>query len=113
MPHPDRPMPRILYHTYSNFFKEKHKELKHLRKDSKKLSKEMKQLRDDFPNNLKKFEESDLESRHHYVQIITFMVEICNSLSHIVQPAYNHIDNNHASDKERSLMSRLSPFSNC
>ena len=30
------------------------------------------------------------------------MVEMCNSLTHIVQPAYNHLDNNHAFDKEQN-----------
>lgn len=93
---------RILYQTYSNFFKEKHKELKELRKESKKLSKEMKKKRDEIPNTLKKFEESDLESGHHYVQVVTYMVEMSNSLSHIIQPAFNHLDNNHAFDKEQN-----------
>lgn len=93
---------RILNQTYSNFFKEKHKELKALKKESKKLSKEMKEKRDKIPATLKKFEESDLESGHHYVQVVTYMVEMSNSLSHIIQPAFNHIDNNHAFDKEQN-----------
>jgi phosphate/sulfate permease len=93
---------RILNQTYSNFFKEKHKELKALRKESKKLCKEMKEKRDEIPSTLKKFEESDLESGHHYVQVVTYMIEMCNSLSHIIQPAFNHIDNNHAFDKEQN-----------
>lgn len=93
---------RILNQTYSSFFKEKHKELKALKKESKKLSKDMKKLRDEIPNTLKKFEENDLESGHHYVQLVTYMVEMSNSLTHIVQPAFNHIDNNHAFDKEQN-----------
>jgi len=92
----------ILNRTYTNFFKEKHKELKLLRKESKKLTREIKQLREEIPNTLKKFEESDLESGHHYVQVVTYMVEMCNSLTHIVQPAFNHLDNNHAFDKEQN-----------
>jgi len=96
----------ILIQTYTNFFKEKHKELKQLRKQSKKLAKEIKQIREEIPNTLKKFEENDLERGHFYVQVVTYMVEMCNSLSHIVQPAFNHLDNNHAFDKEqnRSIM---------
>jgi hypothetical protein len=92
---------RILHHTYTNFFKEKHKELKLLRKESKKLTKEIKKIREEIPNTLKKFEENDLESGHHYVQVVTYMVEMCNSLTHIVQPAFDHLDNNHAFDKEQ------------
>ena len=94
---------RIMNHTYTNFFKEKHKELKLLRKESKKLTKEIKQIREEIPNTLKKFEESDLESGHLYVQVVTYMVEMCNSLTHVVQPAFNHLDNNHAFDKEQNV----------
>jgi phosphate/sulfate permease len=93
---------KILYLTYNNFFKEKHKDLKKLRKDSKSLSKEIKQIRDDIPATLKKFEESDLMSGHHYVQVVTYMKEMCNSLEHIVQPAFDHLDNNHSFDKEQT-----------
>ena len=59
-------------------------------------------MREDIPNTLKKFEESDLESGHHYVQVVTYMVEMCKSLTHIVQPAFDHLDNNHAFDKEQN-----------
>jgi phosphate/sulfate permease len=92
---------KILYHTYANFFKENHKELKNLRKESKKLSKDIKEIREHIPDTLKKFKESDLESGHHYVQVVAYMKEMCNSLMHIVQPAFNHLDNNHALDKEQ------------
>jgi len=93
---------RILINTYTHFFKEKHKELKVLRKESKKLTRHAKQIREEIPITLKKFEESDLESGHHYVQVVTYMIEMCNSLTHIVQPAFNHLDNNHSFDKEQS-----------
>ena len=92
----------ILNQTYTYFLKEKHKKLKTLRKESRKLTKSVKQIREEIPNTLKKFEESDLESGHHYVQVVTYMVEMCNSLTHIVQPAFNHLDNNHAFDKEQN-----------
>ncbi len=92
---------KILYLTYTNFFKEKHKELKSLRKEAKHLGKDIKEIRDNIPDTLKKFEESELESGHHYVQVVAFLKEMSNSLLHIVQPAYNHLDNNHALDKEQ------------
>jgi phosphate/sulfate permease len=92
---------KILYLTYSNFFKEKHKELKALQKQSKQLSKEVKQIQEEIPDTLKKFRESDLESGHHYVQVVAYMKETCNSLMHIVQPAFNHLANNHAFDREQ------------
>jgi phosphate/sulfate permease len=92
---------KILYHTYTNLFKEKHKELKNLRKEAKNLSKEIKEIRDKIPATLRKFKENEIESGHHYVQVVDYMKEMVNSLMHIVQPAYNHLDNNHALDKDQ------------
>jgi phosphate/sulfate permease len=91
----------ILIMVYTDFSKEKYKELKKLKKESKNLSKEINKIRDDIPSTLKKFEEKDLESGHYYVQVVTYMKEMCNSLLHIVEPAFNHVDNKHSSDKEQ------------
>ncbi|MEN8227609.1 MAG: inorganic phosphate transporter [Bacteroidota bacterium] len=92
---------KILYLTYTNFFKEKHKELKGLKKESKQLGKEIKKIREKIPETLKKFEETELERGHHYVQVVDYLKEMSNSLMHIVQPAFNHLDNNHPLDKEQ------------
>jgi len=91
----------ILNMTYTYLLKEKHKELKKLRKDAKSLSKEIKDIRESIPDTLRKFEEHELESGHHYVQVVAYMKEMSNSLMHIVQPAYNHLDNNHSADKDQ------------
>ncbi|MCK5135092.1 MAG: inorganic phosphate transporter [Bacteroidales bacterium] len=93
---------RILYLTYTNFFKEKYKELKKLKKESKEFGKEIKLIREKIPETLKKFKETELEHGHHYVQVVDYMKEMTNSLMHIVQPAFNHLDNNHPQDKEQS-----------
>jgi len=93
---------KILYLSYSSFFKEKHKELKHLRKDAKHLNKEIRKLQENIPDTLQKFKENELESGHYYVQVVAYMKEMSNSLVHVIQPAYNHLDNNHAQDKEQS-----------
>ncbi len=91
----------ILYQTYAGFSKENLKDLKKQRKDAKVLTEQIRQIREDIPETLRKFGEPDLESGHHYVQVVTYMKEMCNSLIHIVQPAFNHVDNNHAIDKEQ------------
>lgn len=91
----------ILEMTYTNLLKEKHKELKKLRKEAKSLSKEIKDIRESIPDTLRKFEEHELESGHHYVQVVAYMKEMSNSLMHVVQPAYNHLDNNHPADKDQ------------
>ncbi len=100
----------IINLTYSGFSKEKHSELKQLRKGTKELTREIKQIRENIPDVLRKFAEADLISGHHYVQVVAYMKEMANSLTHIVQPAFNHLDNNHASDKEQ--LEKLKEFNN-
>jgi Na+/phosphate symporter len=68
----------------------------------KHLGKDIKEIRQNIPDTLKKFEENELESGHHYVQVVAYMKEMTNSLLHIVQPAYYHLDNNHPLDKEQA-----------
>ncbi len=92
---------KILHMTYTNLLKEEHKELKKLRKEAKSLNKEIKVIREGIPDTLRKFEETELETGHHYVQVVAYLKEMSNSVLHVVQPAYNHLDNNHAMDKEQ------------
>jgi phosphate/sulfate permease len=92
---------KILYLTYTNLFKEKHKELKNLKRETKHLSKDIKRIRETIPETLQKFKVNELASGHHYVQVVDYMKEMSNSLMHIVQPAFNHLDNNHSMDKEQ------------
>lgn len=93
---------KLLFLTYNGFGKENLKEIKSIRKQSKKLNKEIKQIKVNLPDTLKKFQESDIESGHFYVQVIDHLKETSNSLSHIVQPAFYHLDNNHPLDHEQS-----------
>jgi phosphate/sulfate permease len=93
---------KILYQAYTSFLKEKHKELKKLKKESRELNHKIREIQDDIPDTLKKFGESDLESGHYYVQVVTYMKEMGNALMHVVQPAFNHLDNNHSFDGEMS-----------
>jgi len=92
---------RIFYHTYISLFKEKHKELKSLKKETKHLGKDIKKIRENIPQTLQKFKETELVSGHHYVQVVDYMKEMSNSLLHVVQPAFNHLNNNHTLDKEQ------------
>ncbi|MFH0759653.1 MAG: inorganic phosphate transporter [Bacteroidota bacterium] len=93
---------KILYLTYNNFFKEKRKELKNLRKEARHLSRDIKEIRANIPETLKKFKETESVIGHHYVQVVDYMKEMSNSLLHIIQPAFNHLDNNHPLDKEQT-----------
>ncbi len=92
----------ILNQTYTLFFKDKHKELKRLKKEAKGLAREIRQMQEDIPDILRKFRDHDLNNGHHYVQVVAYMKEMSNSLLHIVQPAFNHLDNNHTLDKDKN-----------
>lgn len=92
---------KLLFLTYENFSKEKHKHLKSIKKQGKKLSKSIKEMKADVPVTLKAFQDSELESGHNYVQVVDHLKEAANSLYHVIIPAYNHIDNNHALDNEQ------------
>jgi phosphate/sulfate permease len=93
---------KILYLTYATFFKEKFKEMKGLKKEAKHLNKKVKEIRENVPAILQKFQETEIESGHHYVQVVEYMREMTNGLTHVIQPAYNHLDNNHLIDKEQA-----------
>ncbi len=92
----------MLYLTYSNFFKENHKELKKLRKQSKRLNQEINEIRENVPNTLKKFKETEVVCGHHYAHVVAYMKEMGNALQHIIQPAFYHLDNNHPLDKNQT-----------
>jgi hypothetical protein len=40
-------------------------------------------------------DEDEIESSHYYVQIIDYLRESTNCLHYIVNPMFNHVDNNH------------------
>jgi len=88
---------KILYQTYAYLLKEKHK-----KKEAKHLGKDITGIREDIPGKLRKFEETELESGHHYVQVVDYLKEMSNSLQHIVLPAFTHLDNNHPMDREQA-----------
>ncbi|HER09717.1 MAG TPA: phosphate permease [Bacteroides sp.] len=93
---------KLLYLTYINLFKEKRKELKKIKKESRRLLEDVKELKDDIPLKLKRFEETEIESSQYYVQAVDYLRETSNSLMHIVMPAFRHVDNNHPLDKAQA-----------
>ncbi len=100
--HSVREMAAILHQTYIAFPGEDLKTLKKLKKDSKKLAEEIGRIRENMPATLRRFEETDIDSGHHYVQVVTYLKEMSNSLTHLVEPAFTHVDNNHAVDTEQT-----------
>jgi Na+/phosphate symporter len=92
---------KLLFLTYDSFAKENHKELKFIKKQSKKLNSSVSDIRTKLPQTIKLFQENELESGHLYVQVIDSLKEAANALTHIIAPAFEHIDNNHSLDQEQ------------
>ena len=55
-----------------------------------------------MPETLRLMKDNEIFSGQFYVQVIDHLKEVSNSLYHIILPAYDHIDNNHALDNEQS-----------
>ncbi len=87
---------KTLNKSIDSLIKEKHKKLREDVKTAKRLSKEAKALKKEVPITLQKLTEESYESGHHYIEIIDFLREMMHCLTHIVTPAYEHVDNNHA-----------------
>jgi hypothetical protein len=98
---------KILFSTYHSFFKEKYKDLKKLRKETKHLRKDIKEIRENVPLTLRKFRDTEIESGHHYVQVVEYLKETTDALAHIVQPGYEHLNNNHPVDDEQAEIFKL------
>jgi len=98
---------KTLNRSIDSLIKEKHKKLKEDVKTAKQLSKEAKSLKKEVPQTLQKLTEESFESGHNYIEIIDYLREMMHCITHIVNPAYEHVDNNHAplsKFQEESLM---------
>jgi phosphate/sulfate permease len=73
----------------------KRKPLVHAQKDILEIEKDVKHLKNSLPKIISKLQEEDIESGHFYVQVLDYLREIVHAISHIANPIYTYIDNNH------------------
>jgi len=86
---------KTLSQSLESLMKEKHKKLKEDVKIIKELNKEAKSLKKEVPRSLQKLTEESFESGHSYIEIIDYMRDMMHCLTYIVNPSYEHVDNNH------------------
>jgi Na+/phosphate symporter len=86
---------KSLNKTIDSLIKEKRKKLKDDVKTIKDLNKQAKSLKKDIPKTLQRLTEESFESAHSYIEVIDYLREMMHCLSHIVNPSYDHVDNNH------------------
>ncbi|MFA8451716.1 MAG: inorganic phosphate transporter [Bacteroidales bacterium] len=76
--------------------KEKFKLLKKAKKDTIALNVYSKRLKDQVHKTVAKLQaDENEEAGLHYIQVLDYLRETAHSLTHIVIPCFNHIDNNH------------------
>ena len=103
--------------TINGLIDEKHKKLKKALKETKELNKNVKALKKNIQPTISRLEEEEsVESGHYYVQIMDYLRETAHCMTFIIQPVFEHVDNNHAplksfqSDDLRQFLDKLDPF---
>jgi hypothetical protein len=87
---------KTLTQSIEAFIKEKHKKLRENVKIIKDLNKEAKSLKKEVPKTLRKLTEESFESSHNYIEIIDYLRDTIHCLTYIINPCFEHVNNNHS-----------------
>lgn len=71
------------------------KQLKKAKKDLDKLTAKTKYLKDHIKLIVDKLREESTDSAYYFVEVVDYMREMLHSISHIVGPSLEHVENNH------------------
>jgi hypothetical protein len=86
----------ILYsNSISGIIDLKRPVMKQTQKAIKSLNKEIKILKNNIFQTISKLQEDDVESGHHYVQVLDYLRETAHCLTFIAEPVFEYINNNH------------------
>jgi hypothetical protein len=86
---------KVFSSTMEFFIKEKRKKLKDNVKVVKELNKQSKRLKKEVPGTLQLMGEDLFESGHAYIEVVEYLREMMHCMSFIVNPCFEHVDNNH------------------
>ena len=86
---------KVYYLVTDSLINEDRKRLKKVVKRISELNRNTKDLKKHLYPTLKKLEEDSIETGHYYVQTLDYLREIAHCLSYLVEPVYEHLDNNH------------------
>ncbi|HDR51108.1 MAG TPA: phosphate permease [Mariniphaga anaerophila] len=85
---------QIFSKSIENFLKEERSLLKDSLKLKDSLNKKSKKQKNKVLSTISKIEEN-VDSGHFYVQVVDYQRELAHSLNFLVEPLYQHLDNNH------------------
>ncbi len=86
---------KIYNETIQALVKEDLKKLKSIKKEIKEINKKAKYLKDNIHNTIIQLQEDSIETGHYYVQVLDYLREIAHCITFIIQPSFEHINNNH------------------
>lgn len=86
---------KLYYLGIIAFVKEKRKNLQSVFKDVRELNETTKNLKNNVHLTIRKLTEDEIDSGHHYVQVLDYLRETTNCLYYAINPLYRHVDNNH------------------
>ncbi len=89
------PIPEIYVILIDALSETKRKKSKKAMEEANELGKFTKRLRNNLPQVISKLNVDEVETGHHYVQVIDYLSETVNCLIHIAHPIFEYIDNNH------------------
>jgi hypothetical protein len=75
--------------------------LKELKKDVKKFNKKTKKAKDNIDETLRNLQAEQIDTGHYYVQSVDYQREIAHCINYMVNPAFEHIRNNHTGFNEK------------
>lgn len=75
--------------------KEDYKPLKKINKKIKGITTKTKYMKDHINLIVERLRESSIDTSYYFVQVLDFMREALHSVTHIIEPAQQHIENNH------------------
>ena len=84
-----------LHRTFNGLEKEDIKELKKARKEIEKMTARTKYLKDHINVVIDKLKQESVDTAYYFVTTLDYMREMQHSITFIVNPAANHVDNNH------------------
>ncbi|MCK4407980.1 MAG: inorganic phosphate transporter, partial [Bacteroidales bacterium] len=109
---------KIYNETIQALVKEDLKKLKSINKEIKEINKKAKYLKDNIHNTIIQLQEDSIETGHYYVQVLDYLREIAHCITFIIQPSFEHINNNHKGliyiqvEELNKIRNRLTEFFN-
>ncbi len=87
--------PIIIEKSFAGFIAESRKDIKKQLLEVEQVNQKVKNRKDKLYKVIGKLNQDSVESGHYYVQVLDYQRELAHSLTYLIKPLFNHVDNNH------------------